>query len=145
MCRDDLTNRCEAPDGDDQSGAAAEKREQQALDEHLPDQTAPSRADGGADSELLLAAGRTGEQKRRDIGARYQEHESHGAEQHEQCDSRVADERVAHRPQIRSVSGVFLWEVVREPLPDDRQLVARLFERHAGPAAGDCVEEVRRP
>ena len=67
--------------GQQHAHAAAQQTQQQSLGEHLADQAHPARAQGGADSELLLAAEAARDQQVGDIGAGNQKHQAERAEE----------------------------------------------------------------
>src|SRR5204863_6276860 len=76
--------RADPVDGTVADGGAArsaEQREDQALGEHLAEETSAAGADGGADGQLALAVGAASERQVRDVGAGEEEDECYGAQQ----------------------------------------------------------------
>ncbi len=63
------------PVADDETGRAAEAREDESFGHHLPDQPEATRAKCGADGHLALAGRGSHEQQVRDVHAREQQHE----------------------------------------------------------------------
>ena len=87
--------------------SAAGERHHQAFGQHLLDDARARRADRAPDRHFFLPAGGARQQQRRDVRARDEHHERDRAEQHEQRRPHVADQRIAQRPQVRGVVGVF--------------------------------------
>src|SRR5438874_699450 len=76
-------------------------RRQKLLARGLARDPRRARAERGADGDLAAAGGGSREQQIRDVGARDQENESHGAEQHEEWRADLADERRLQRNDER--------------------------------------------
>ena len=77
-------------------------------------------AERGADRELLAAAHRARQDQVADVGARDQQHQRHGAEQHQQRGPHVADDQLMQRdrraaPARRSRPGMPLRAASRSP------------------------------
>ena len=64
--------------------SAADAGQHEALDDQLPDDPRAAGAERDAHRDFLLAADRAREQQVGDIGARDQQHQRDGAEQHQQ-------------------------------------------------------------
>jgi hypothetical protein len=76
--------RAAQPERDEDARGSAERGEQQALEQQLPHQPSPRRADRDADRHLLLARRGPRQQQARDVGAGDQQHERDEPLQHEQ-------------------------------------------------------------
>ena len=63
-----------------------------AFGEQLAHESLPDRAERGADRDLLLTAARPRQQQVGDVRARNEQHETHGAQQHEQRALNIADD-----------------------------------------------------
>ena len=77
------------PRGDEQPGCAAEHSQHETLDNQLADDARAAGAERDPHRHLFLPIDGAGEQQVRDIGAGDEEHERHGAGQHQQCRSNV--------------------------------------------------------
>ena len=86
-----------------QADDAAQAREQQALDQELPDDLEPRRAEGEAHGDLRLPRRGARQQHVRDVGAGDQQDEADRDEQHREAEPRVADDALLerHRPARR--------------------------------------------
>ena len=101
-------------------------------------------AERRADRELAASAERSRQHEIRDVDADDQQHETDGAEQHEQRRAHVADERAraARGRQIRALRLV-LGNASASRARDRAHLLARLLERHARLQPPDHVEVMR--
>ena len=79
------------------AGEAARKREQQAFDHELPREPRARRAERRSRGDLLHPAARERQQQVRDVCARRDQHERHGAEEQPQRSA----SRTEHRIRIR--------------------------------------------
>ena len=73
---------------------APHEKEQDALDQHLADETGSPGAQGGPDRAFTRPHHGPGQQQVRDVGARDQQHQSNRAEHQHQCTVRS---RIRHR------------------------------------------------
>ena len=139
----DRPERGEAPRGDEQAGAAAGERHHEALGQDLRDDASARCADGAANRQLPLPAGRTRQQERGHVGARDEHHARDGAKQDEQRRTHVADEIVAQRPQVGAVVRVLCRVGLRQPRADEPQIFPRLPRRDVVAQPSEDAEEVR--
>ena len=65
--------------------AAASDRQNEALGEHLPDESRPPRAERRAHAELALAGGAARQQQARDVDAGDEQHERHRADERQRA------------------------------------------------------------
>ncbi len=120
----------QADDGKHHTGRATERREQGAFREHLPDQPAPRRAQGGSSGDLALAHARTHEQQPRHVDARNQQHASHGRKQDQDRRLQRLVQR-KHRDELRAPAiigrRIGLPQIPRNP----REICIRIGPRHS--------------
>src|SRR5256885_1622967 len=69
-------------DGNAETDAAANQRQDHRFRDELPDESRATRAERSANRQLVLAYRRAREQEVRDVDAGEEEHERYGAEQH---------------------------------------------------------------
>jgi hypothetical protein len=84
-----------APDRHDHRGGAADRGEQQALGEHLPQDARPARAERGADADLTLPIRGAREQQPGDVEAGDEQHDADHAEPHPAVTGDAPDLRVS--------------------------------------------------
>ncbi len=104
--------------GAKRAGDRAGRREQQAFDEHLPDQARARGAESGANRHLAATHAGAREQEARHVDAGREEQQAHGAEQHEERRTVVAEHVVEQRHRPRRPAAVrgriFLAEACAE-------------------------------
>ena len=137
--------RRDRPGGGEQAGGAAHRAEQEAFGQELADEVGAGRAKRGADGDLALALRRARQQQAGDVRARDQQHETDGAEQHQERGADAADDLVAQRLQPDGAPRVGLWKVPRLPLGECLELGARRREARARLQAGEDLEVVHVP
>src|SRR5262249_39282425 len=100
-------DRLEPDPAEENSAERAAHREDETLGQKLPEESRLSSTERGPHGELALAGRRTRHEQVRDVGARNEQHERHGAsEQNERIMKvdelrRTADERDERRLRIR--------------------------------------------
>jgi hypothetical protein len=93
-----------ADPGDEHTQRAADAGKYQALREQLPNDPSLSGAERRADGQLAFARRCAGEQQTRQVHRRHQQHETHGAQQHEQTRANLSNDRLLQRHRQRSRS-----------------------------------------
>jgi len=125
-----------------QAERRAERRHQQALGEHLPDQPAARRADRRPDRELAAARRGAHDQEIGDVRARNQQHERDGAHHRQDRRPHVADDVVEHRDRVEVETRGLLDRIVRAQIRRDAvHLQLRLLGRHARLQTADHAKD----
>ena len=129
------------------AGDQAAECEQRALDEQLPHDAGAARADGDANAELALADRGARQQHVRDVAARDDEQQAHGAEQRVEHAAEITHDPVDDGDDLESVVRRVILRVLGcAPRPDDVQLRLRRFRGDARPQVGlERAEAARRP
>ncbi len=94
--------------GNDQSGGAAEDRQQNALGQQLPHQPLPARTQRGADGDFLFASRRARQQQVGHVGAGDQQDQRDRAEQHQQRAAHVAHHLLLQADHVHAEAGAAL-------------------------------------
>ncbi len=128
-----------------QTGKTAGGREHEALGEQLRDDPSPARAERGADGDFTGPRGGAREQQVGDVDARDQQHEHHGAEEHEQGPTYVSDEHVEQRLDANGVPADFLGILLCQSPLDSIEIGFGLLRRDAGFQAADNTNVVGAP
>ena len=123
---------------------ASQDAEQQAFREQLPDQSAPSCANGLAQRDLPPARRGAGEQQVADISRGDQQDERHGPHQHEQARAHVACEVLVEGTDGDRDVLVRSWVRVPRARHDRLELRGRRTRGNATMEAGDHLKEVLR-
>ncbi len=122
---------------------AAQKEQQRALDEHLPDETRPARPERRPDDALSRSRHGARQQEVGDVGARDEQHEAHGAEHQQQSLVGLAIRRrvvLVERRHAEAAPLVRSRIVQLEPAGDRLELGPGLRERHARLEAREDIE-----
>ena len=90
--------RIERPRRNEESQAAAEHGQEQALSQEQSGDSQAARPQGRSHGDLALPRGRAREEETCDVGARDQENQPHGGQENQQRESDVADREVVQRP-----------------------------------------------
>ena len=109
-----------------QSGGTAGQREQQAFDEHLPDEPRSSRPQCRSHDHLTGPADRSGELQARHIGARNQKEQCDGAEEQQHRGFGVAKHALLQTDDLNDLIARSLAVMLREPGRDGIHFGARL-------------------
>jgi hypothetical protein len=109
------------------------RRDHQALRQHLAHELRAAGADRRADRQLAAPSRRAHDQQVRDVGARDQQHERHGAHQRHDRRPHVADQIVEHRNHVKVQTGGLLdGEMLAQVGRDMLYVDLRLPGAHAG-------------
>ena len=84
-----------------QADDAAEKPKRDALGQQLPRDAARAGSERGVNRQLLLTPFRADQKQIRHVGARDEQDEADGAEQHPQDAANIADDVLRERPHVR--------------------------------------------
>ena len=136
-----------APERSQHAKTAAGQRKQEGFGQELTDQPAARRTERAANGELALSDRRLCEQQVRDVRARHQQQESHGAEQNQQRRASLARDRVLQRDDhsvLEEVIALLARRIVNAP-GDRADVPIRLLDGHAVAEAPDGAVVVRRP
>ncbi len=118
--------------GKAEAGYAGHKRQQHALDEQLPDDAPPRRANRDADRNLARAVGRARQKQVGHVRAGDEQHERDGAhERPEKNPYLAADDLLGERRHHGGDPLVGVGKLSGQGLGDTGHLAARLFDRHA--------------
>ena len=130
--------------GDHDAEHASEQAQHKALGQTLPDQSAPRRAEGSAQTELTLARDGTRQQQTGDVCDRDQEHQADGAEQQPERRPDIPDvrtERLRDEGATRIRRRVLLGQAAAQP----RQLRLRPLQGDTGLKARPHLEAGMHP
>ena len=122
--------RARAPEGEQASGSACDKREQQALGDQLPDDPAAPGAERRANSNLARAGRRLPQEQRGGVGTGDQQHHAHDTPQEVQRQTHVAHELVLQTHGRHATPFVAVRVLLLEARGNRGQLGLCLFERH---------------
>jgi hypothetical protein len=123
--------------------ATTDQREQDALGDELTHDPSAPCTERRPHGDLCLAPGRPDEQQVRDIGARDEEHERHGAEHRVECSPDIADDLFSERLHHPAERGVAFGIQPGESLRDLAHITLRHVDSHAWLEARDRREKVR--
>jgi hypothetical protein len=127
------------------AGRGSCRRQQQALDEHLPDQAQSRRAERCAYRHLTGPGGRAREQQAGDVETRRDQDEGDRAKQHIESRSVVAQHVIEQGNRCGQPPAIGGHVLLAEPRTDRRQLPKRLRVIDAGLKPRDRFHEVRAP
>ena len=124
--------------GEEDAGHCRQTREQQALDEQLPNQARTAAAKRGTHGKLALARRRAHEQQVGDIRAGDQHHEADGPHQRQNHRLDVGDKVLVHRlqPQVET-GGLLDRKLLAQAGGDHVNFLLRLSESDAITKAAD--------
>ena len=121
-----------APLRQQQSEQTTGQRQQQALDQQLPDDPDARTAERRPHGKFFPARGRSSQQQVRDIRTGDQQYEANRAEKNQQCRSDIASYAFLQRDHIHAISaGVGDWMLTEQLLRYRVHLSARLFDGDA--------------
>ena len=128
------------PDAQEQSGNTANRGKQNALGEHLPNDSFAAGPQRGADRNFLLPRGATGEEEIGYVRAGNQQHESDGTEEREEGWFYLANEPFVERRNRHVPAFVRLVKLLVELRIDGAETSLRLLQIDTGVQTRD-----RRP
>ena len=145
MCAD-RSEQIQAPDGEENSGAATDEREQNAFAQHLPHHLHPSRPEREANGKFTLPRARPRQEHGGEIRAGNEEDEADRADQNHERAAHSADDQILHRIKRGaefSRGAVVIWES-RIPAGDNGiELGLRLGEADSRFEPGDDAVAAR--
>src|SRR5580692_1847857 len=124
-------------------GCSAGEGEKKAFRQQLPYQPGASRSNGGPYDNLALPYAVSREEQARNVRARYQEHEPHRGQKHQQRKPDTADQNALKRLKAQAPPGVRNWVFVSETCGNRVHLGLRLEDRNAAPEESHRAEEMR--
>ena len=119
--------------------------EHEALGQQLPDDARAPGAEDGAQGELALPRHRARQQQVRDVGARDEQDEPHGAEQHVERGLHVPRQRVAQRHDRQRPGLVVGRMLLAHPLADRVHLRGGVRQGHASLEAAEPAQVLAAP
>jgi hypothetical protein len=123
---------------------AARRRQQQALGEHLAQETCASGAECGANRNLFLACGTAREKQVRDVHAGHQQHEANARQQQHERRANAADGLIVQRHDVGAQAAVHVGVLLRQASGDGNELLLRLRDGDVRRQPADDAQVMRQ-